>query len=285
MVTGAEVLRFPRRGVEGLLVAMDQSNDRVMQPGDRVRLEVDFPDAPERYRRAATQAALDRLKAGGIVVADDAPATLYLRAATVPTGETVDLSWQDLKKLGQHETLKPYSVRCASELRREGRPAVAGPAMEPKMDLGGRYQTITITDDSDSAREFFERQVWKRVVGWAGFAVPGPTTITAAGQLIALPLNGRVKDGVLETTWPQGYTPPPETPEPSEDAPPPDAAATRTKWVWIAGGCGAVVVLLAVAAVGLFIRRARRKPAAPPNRKRPPVLKPRRRPAPEPDDE
>ena len=153
------------------------------------------------------------------------------------------------------------------------------------MDLGRNYQTIVITDDSNSAKEFFERQVWKQVVGWASFAVPGPTMITAGGQPISLPLTGRVKGGILETIWPPGYSPPAELTEPSEVAPSPEAAAARPKWVWIAGGCGAAVVLFAVAAIGLFLRRARRKPAVLPTRKRPPVLKPSRRPALDPDDE
>ncbi len=286
LIYGVQALRFPRVGVEGLLDDMEQSKDQLMRPGDRVRLEVDFPGAPDRYRQAATQAALGRLEARNIIVAEDAPLTLVLRAVVVPTGETVNLSWQDLKKLGQQETLKPYSVRCTAELRPDGRPIVAGPPREVKMDLGRTYQTIVITDDSKTAKEFFERQVWNQVVGWAAFAVPaGPTATTVGGQAVTLPLTGRVKGETLQIDWPFGYTPQAEPAEPIDGAPLPDAAAKRPKWVWIAGGCGTAVVLFAVAAISLLLRRARRKPAVPPTRKRPPILKPSRRPTLDPDDE
>ena len=271
-----QAIAFPRAGLEDLLKTMEESKDKVLQPGDRVRIELDFLGAPERYRAPALAKIAERLQSDKMTVADDAPITLRITVRMIPTGETLNLSWRDINKLGQQEVLKPYSLRCTSEVRRSGQTLQTGSGAEFKMQTGLPGREIVITDDSKTAKEFFERQVWNQAVFWAGFSVPGVTAITPTGSPITLPLRGRVNKGALETDWPKGYSPPAEPssgiPPPAADSQAPESVpatpASTPAWVWIAG-CGGVGVLGVIAAsIGLLIWLARGKNAAKPVTKR-----------------
>ena len=265
----AQAVPFPRRGIEGALAESERATERILQPGDRVKLVLDFSGAPERHRLDAQKAVAARLVAGRLTVDDDAPVTLTLRSENVPTGETLRLSWQDDKKLGDQETVKPYSVRCTAELRSGGRVVLPAVPYDIKMDPIRPNSVVTITDDSKTAKEFFERKVWNRVVQWAAGAVPGPTSVSTGGTPIIFPLRGRLKDETLETDWPKGYSPPAEpTWEMASDEAPrteDSPAAARSKWIWIAGGCAGVLVV-GIAALGLLVILVRRKPAPEPQR-------------------
>ena len=251
---------------------MEESKDKVLQPGDRVRIELDFLGAPERYRTQALAKITERLQSGKMTVAEDASTTLQMTVRVIPTGDTLNLTWRDIEKLGRQEVLKPYSLRCTSEVRRGGQIVQTGPGDEFKMQTGLPGREIVITDDSKTAKEFFERQVWNQAVLWAGLSVPGTTAIMPTGSPITLPIRGRLNKGELETDWPKGYSPPAE---PTSGSPPTDTEATDPEvataapastpaWVWIAGCSGVGVLGILAASVGLMIWLARGKKATDP---------------------
>lgn len=257
---------FPRAGLEDLLKTMEESKDKILQPGDRVRVELDFLGAPERYRAQALAKIMERLQSSKMIVAEDAPITLQMTVRVIPTGDTLNLSWRDIEKLGRQEVLKPYSLRCTSEVRRGGQSLQTGPGAEIKMQTGFPNQEIVISDDSKTAKEFFERQVWNQAVLWAGLSVPGTTVIMPTGSPIALPIRGRLNEGVLETDWPKGYSPPAELAGiPHADAVAqapqiaPSARASEPAWVWIAG-CGGVGVIAAVIGLMIWLARGQKAP-------------------------
>ena len=271
-----QAIAFPRAGLADLLKTMDESKDKVLQPGDRIRIELDCPGAPDRYRALALAKITERLRSDKMTVADDAPITLRTTVRMIPTGDELNLTWRDIEKLGRQEVLKPYSLRCSTEVLRGGKTVQTGSGAEFKMQTGLPGREIVITDDSKTAKEFFERQVWNQAVLWVGFSVPGATAITPTGSPITLPLRGRVNKGALETDWPKGYSPPAEpssgNPPADTEAPDPEVApaapASTPAWVWIAG-CGGVGVLGVLAAsVGLLIWLARGKKAKKPAIKR-----------------
>jgi len=283
--TLAQAVPFPRRGVEAVLAAETNATERYLRPGSQIRLQLDWSAAPLRFRAEALAKVTEHLKAGGVTITDDAPLTLSLTATATPTGDTLNLTWYDIKKLGQQETVKPYNVRCKSELKLNGRILKSSDSGEYKMDLGRSNLTVTITDDSTTAREFFDRQVWKQAAFWVGsyLAVPGPLAFTSTGDPIELPGRSQLKPGELETVWPNGI-PIPQEPNsiPIQDGQPVNldpehatpVANPGPKWIWIAGCGGAAVLLIGITGVGLLVGLTRKKKTEPVViRKRPPVVR------------
>ncbi len=280
---------YPVRGIGGLLGQADASTNRFLEPGSAAWVELDWPAAPPRISAQALEKVTAHLRTGKVGVVEGSPVTLRLNTQVTATGETLNLTWRNIEKLGKQEVLKPYSVRCTSELLQNGKVIQTGTPLDIKMQTGTPGRDIIITDDSKTAKEFFERQVWGQVLMWAGsnLAVPGATTLSASGQPISLPIRSRLVNGTVVTDWPQGYVIPHEgdgvmppalgVEEPDFDSQPQPVANQRAGWILIAACGGAFVLVFGVVIVGLLIWMSRRKKTArPAPERRPPSARARR---------